>query len=246
MRNHPIPYFGLDESCNFKHYTSVNEGLKCVWFRKHIQWMCVTNVYFQRLMLMRLNVASILNRCQTGFCVANPKNYRTRCRNHFALGLINFMKFDPKTFHDEISIFQVLLVHKGDSQGFRPGLVWVVLQTAIFITDLWLHDLTGVKVHVSQAALYMVETPKTKRHVIINFFNFHWGGVVQYVKWYMKFFVLLSFTTIVFIRKCDHPIMNLFNRSREGPHRLQMFPTLVCSRTSLDSCLCGALLGFTH
>ena len=57
----------------------------------------------------------------TGFCLANPKNYRTRCRNHFAPGLINFTKFDPKTFHDEISIFQLLLVHKGDSQGFRLG-----------------------------------------------------------------------------------------------------------------------------
>ena len=34
----------------------------------------------------------------TGFCLANPKNYRTRCRNHFALGLINFMKFGLKTF----------------------------------------------------------------------------------------------------------------------------------------------------
>ena len=44
------------------------------------------------------------------------------------------------------------------------------------ITDLWLHELTGVKVHVSQAALYMVETPKTKRHVIINFAIFTEAG----------------------------------------------------------------------
>ena len=57
----------------------------------------------------------------TRFCLETPKNYRTRCRNHFALGLINFRKFDPKTFHDEISIVPLLLVHKGDFQGFRLG-----------------------------------------------------------------------------------------------------------------------------